>query len=500
MPRRAPLPYADFDPTVCLNCGERFAAATRFCPQCGQRNRTHKRSVAEWIAEGLSSFFHFEGRTWNTLRDLPVPGRVVRNYLDGQRQRYVHPLRLLLFSSLICFAVVNLVDGERARIIQTNREPTPPEADQREGSTAPRVADDLQEGWANYDASEAESSTAPVERGSPVAEFMRGFREGAFGGDGSAEVDLDELEEALEEASLAEVDEVLGELDAATFGSVALDTAQAQMVRERLERTRGVLADEARALRRDHVYGVVENDTMVSRMRLVDVYRMRYVAADKARALADSLRADGFARDPLAAAAIDSFELAFAVDPEDRINSLDTLLGGEAVGVTSRQFVALTPREIVAASSLGSWYNRLFLAKFAQYFQDGSDSLNEYLFSTLTWAILLFVPLFAFGYYVLYHRRLPYYTQHLNLASFVMAFGLLLMACVVAAQAVLGFDEGLYVAFGIAFFAYVFVTEVRVYRYAWWKALLKSGVMFLYAMVAFTLATALWLAFALLLH
>ncbi|MFK8055722.1 MAG: DUF3667 domain-containing protein [Saprospiraceae bacterium] len=102
--------FSAYDPTSCLNCGAAFAASTKFCPSCGQKNRKHELSLVEWLTEGLSTFFHLEGKTLNTVRDLVVPGKMATNYFNGQRQRYVHPFRLLVFSSLICFGLISIAN------------------------------------------------------------------------------------------------------------------------------------------------------------------------------------------------------------------------------------------------------------------------------------------------------------------------------------------------------------------------------------------------------
>lgn len=100
--------FKEYDPLSCLNCGEQFEREVSFCPTCGQKNRKNELSLAEWIREALSTFFHLEGKTLNTVRDLTVPGKMATNYFNGQRQRYVHPFRLLVFSSLICFGLMSI--------------------------------------------------------------------------------------------------------------------------------------------------------------------------------------------------------------------------------------------------------------------------------------------------------------------------------------------------------------------------------------------------------
>jgi len=100
--------FTPYDPTRCLNCDTSFEASTTFCPSCGQKNRKNELSLTEWLREALSTFFHLEGKTANTVRDLVVPGKIATNIFNGQRERYVHPFRLLVFSSLICFGLMSL--------------------------------------------------------------------------------------------------------------------------------------------------------------------------------------------------------------------------------------------------------------------------------------------------------------------------------------------------------------------------------------------------------
>lgn len=386
MPRRAPLPYADFDPTRCLNCGATFLAETRFCPRCGQPNRTHKRSLADWLTEGLSSFFHFEGRIWNTLRDLYVPGRVARNYLNGQRQRYVHPLRLLLFSSLLLLLCVQLtdVDGE--------------------------------------DGSEVQFST----------DANQGGPEG-FGG--------------------------------------------------------------APAVKQP--FGVPDEDAFTAQMRSIDVLRMRLSTHDRLRAIADSARAGGLATAPQSARLLDTLLVAFG-EPSD------TLLNGEVFGTSlaldNRKLAALSTAEAVEQSGVEDWWGRLALAKAIDVIHEGEESINAYLLSTLSWGILFYVPLLALGYYGLYWRRLPYYTQHLSVVA--TGAGALLLAGSLALTSTIWFEyPGWLVTLLVgAAAAYVLVNDWRVYEYAWWKTLLKGLLLTVYGSVAIVLAVALWLGLALLLR
>ena len=401
MPKRAPLPYADYDPARCLNCDARYPTDTRFCPRCGQPNRTHKRSLLEWLSEGLSSFFHFEGRIWNTLRDLYVPGRVARNYLNGQRQRYVHPLRLLLFSSLLLLLCVQLVD----------RVDTDGEGAESEGFELVSVDDDE-----------------------------------------SAVEDADE-----EDRGGGDDDEEPGTLP----------------------------------------FGVAPDDAFTEQMRSIDQLRMHLSVHDRLRSMADSARAGGLVATAPAARLLDTFMTAF---PEPT----DTLLAGDFFGrriaIGNRELAALSPEEAVTQTGVTSWWERIVLSKTIDILHDGEESISAYLLSTLSWAILFFVPILALGYYALYWRRLPYYAQHLAVVAIMVSALLIAGTVVLLVTSSLPHTSWLAVGLPFAALGYVYYSEIRVYEYAWWKTLLKGFALLVYGSVAMGLAVLLWIGLALLLR
>ena len=92
---------------ACENCGA--ALHGEFCHACGQSVHSPTRHFGHAVEEVFESFWHLDGRVFRTLRDLMVPGRVARNYLAGQRVRYIAPLRLFVILSLLTFFVGKLV-------------------------------------------------------------------------------------------------------------------------------------------------------------------------------------------------------------------------------------------------------------------------------------------------------------------------------------------------------------------------------------------------------
>ncbi|QNP39621.1 DUF3667 domain-containing protein [Lysobacter solisilvae (ex Woo and Kim 2020)] len=98
---------AQHAPTNCENCGTPLQG--HYCHECGQSVHNPTRHFGHALEEVFESFWHLDGRVFRTLRDLMRPGRVARNYLDGQRARYIAPLRLFVILSLLTFFVGKLV-------------------------------------------------------------------------------------------------------------------------------------------------------------------------------------------------------------------------------------------------------------------------------------------------------------------------------------------------------------------------------------------------------
>jgi hypothetical protein len=101
--------------SVCPNCGYSLEPAWDFCPQCGQENRDYAVSFGTLFRDFLGDIFTFDSRFFRTLGPFLIhPGYLTRDYLDGRRVRYAGPVRMLIFSSIILFALL----GRRIQNIQ----------------------------------------------------------------------------------------------------------------------------------------------------------------------------------------------------------------------------------------------------------------------------------------------------------------------------------------------------------------------------------------------
>jgi hypothetical protein len=107
-PTTADAPGAASWDVVCLNCGERLTG--RFCTQCGQRAVPPHPTIRQLAGDAWDELAGWDGRLARTVRTLiRHPGQLTRALLEGQRARYVSPVRLYLTCSLVYFVLAAAV-------------------------------------------------------------------------------------------------------------------------------------------------------------------------------------------------------------------------------------------------------------------------------------------------------------------------------------------------------------------------------------------------------
>lgn len=95
---RPPAVVRDSPP--CANCGAPLGG--KYCGNCGQRADVHAHSVGHFVHEFAEALTHADSSVWRTLVPLlRRPGFLTREYFAGRRARYLPPLRLYLFMSVL---------------------------------------------------------------------------------------------------------------------------------------------------------------------------------------------------------------------------------------------------------------------------------------------------------------------------------------------------------------------------------------------------------------
>lgn len=89
----------------CLNCG--FVVEKHYCSSCGQPNLELNESFWQFISHSIAHYFHFDNKFFQTLVPLiSKPGKVTLDYLAGKRARYINPVSMYIFVSILYFLVV----------------------------------------------------------------------------------------------------------------------------------------------------------------------------------------------------------------------------------------------------------------------------------------------------------------------------------------------------------------------------------------------------------
>lgn len=89
----------------CLNCGHHVEA--HYCSQCGQPNIELRESFWAFIIHSIGHYLHFDSKFFQTLVPLLTkPGKVTLDYLAGKRARYINPVSMYIFVSIVYFLIV----------------------------------------------------------------------------------------------------------------------------------------------------------------------------------------------------------------------------------------------------------------------------------------------------------------------------------------------------------------------------------------------------------
>ena len=90
----------------CLNCGVPLDVLDRYCHNCGQVNTTKRLSLKDFFDEFFASIFSYDSRLRHTMMALLFkPGKISKDYINGQRAKYANPFRFYLSVSIIFFII-----------------------------------------------------------------------------------------------------------------------------------------------------------------------------------------------------------------------------------------------------------------------------------------------------------------------------------------------------------------------------------------------------------
>ena len=98
----------------CLNCRQELKDSFKFCPNCGQ-STFQESDLKSFTKHFMSDYFTFDSKIFKSITPLfTKPGFLTLEYLQGRKIQYIAPLRLFIFSSIIFFLLLGLLDNTTA--------------------------------------------------------------------------------------------------------------------------------------------------------------------------------------------------------------------------------------------------------------------------------------------------------------------------------------------------------------------------------------------------
>ena len=108
-------------PAACANCAEPLIGP--YCAHCGQHVADYHHSVWRFVVDFFDNTFCWDNKLFRTLGPLfRQPGFLTSEFVRGRRVRYVHPLRLFLFTSAVCLALLQSTQSNMVHFKATPKE------------------------------------------------------------------------------------------------------------------------------------------------------------------------------------------------------------------------------------------------------------------------------------------------------------------------------------------------------------------------------------------
>lgn len=101
----------------CLNCEYSLNSMDQYCPSCGQATYREE-DVGSFVTHFLNDYFTFDSKIFRSIQPLfSKPGLLTLEYLKGKRVKYIPPLRLFIFTSIIFFLLLGLLDSSAEVVV-----------------------------------------------------------------------------------------------------------------------------------------------------------------------------------------------------------------------------------------------------------------------------------------------------------------------------------------------------------------------------------------------
>lgn len=95
--------------TTCKNCGHEVDL--KFCPNCGQKASVKRLEMKSLLQELPHAVWHIDkGLLFNITELFKRPGYAIKDYLDGKRKYFYHPLSYMLVILAVMLVAMNFLN------------------------------------------------------------------------------------------------------------------------------------------------------------------------------------------------------------------------------------------------------------------------------------------------------------------------------------------------------------------------------------------------------
>ena len=93
-------------PHICPNCDLEYNSEYKFCPHCGQENLEQSMKFRHFLKDYFAIRFNLNSKGFLTFKLLLFkPAFLTQEFVKGRHTKYISPIRLYLFISLVYFFV-----------------------------------------------------------------------------------------------------------------------------------------------------------------------------------------------------------------------------------------------------------------------------------------------------------------------------------------------------------------------------------------------------------
>jgi hypothetical protein len=105
----------------CINCGNEITS--EYCQSCGQPAKPERLTLLSMWSDYFGRVFNLDTKFLRTVKDLTLdPGRVSKEYVLGNRIRYIPPVSYFIIITTVLIIMLSLIDIKYSELIASSQQ------------------------------------------------------------------------------------------------------------------------------------------------------------------------------------------------------------------------------------------------------------------------------------------------------------------------------------------------------------------------------------------